>query len=138
MQLNTDPLVADHPVASTVLVAAVATLVYAGLQIVLDGAVATVETAIFVLVFTAVYVGGTWFLRTRRDVEGAGAAIADPDTADAESVDAATTDAESVDADTTDAESADADTADAEGAVADTADPDTSDGPARDAPETTE
>jgi len=107
MQMNADYLVADYPVASTALVAAVATLVYAGLQLALDGAVAPVETAMFVVVFTAVYVGGTWFLRKRQEAEDGDGASADVDLAtadaDAASADPATADADVADGTTRDA-----------------------------------
>lgn len=53
----------DRPVVSTAIVAVVAALVYVGIQLALDGAVAPVETATFVGIFTAIYVGGNWVLR---------------------------------------------------------------------------
>lgn len=63
MNMEADDLLVDYPLGATVLVAAVATLVYVVLQLALDGSVATLETPVFVVIFTAVYVGGNWYLR---------------------------------------------------------------------------
>lgn len=65
MNMEADDLLLERPVVATAAVAAIATVVYAGIQFVLDGAVAPVETAAFVLVFTLVYVGGNRYLRGR-------------------------------------------------------------------------
>jgi len=65
MNMAADDIVVERPVVSTVLVAAVATLVYVVLQLLLDGFVDVVETAAFVGIFTVVYVGGNWLLRRR-------------------------------------------------------------------------
>jgi len=65
MHTAADDIVVERPVVSTVLVAAVATLVYVVLQLLLDGFVDVVETAAFVGIFTVVYVGGNWLLRRR-------------------------------------------------------------------------
>jgi len=63
MNMEADDLLVDYPLGATVLVAAVATLAYVVLQLVLDGSVAALETAVFVVIFTAFYVGGNWYLR---------------------------------------------------------------------------
>jgi hypothetical protein len=63
--MDADDIVVDQPVVATAAVALVATVAYVGIQFVIDGVVAPVETAIFVAVFTAVYVGGNWYLRRR-------------------------------------------------------------------------
>jgi len=62
--MNTEcaDLVLDRPALATAVVAAVATVAYLAIQLVLDGAVAPVETAAFALIFTVVYVGGNWYL----------------------------------------------------------------------------
>lgn len=65
MNMEADDLVVERPVASTLLVAAVATVAYVALQLVLDGVVAPLETVVFVALFTVVYVGGNWVLRQR-------------------------------------------------------------------------
>ena len=74
--MEADDIVVERPVVATVLVAAVAAVAYVGIQLLLDGAIAPVETAVFVVVFTAVYVGGNRVLRRR--VRG-GDAEPDPD-----------------------------------------------------------
>ena len=76
MNMEADDIVVERPVVATVLVAAVAAVAYVGIQLLLDGAIAPVETAVFVVVFTAVYVGGNRVLRRR--VRG-GDAEPDPD-----------------------------------------------------------
>lgn len=65
-----DDLLLDRPVAATAVVAAVAALAYVGVQVVLDGSVAPLETAVFVVVFTAVYVLGNRHLRARERDDG--------------------------------------------------------------------
>ena len=76
MNMKADDIVVERPVVAVVLVAAVAAVTYVGIQLLLDGAIAPVETAVFVVVFTAVYVGGNRVLRRR--VRG-GDAEPDPD-----------------------------------------------------------
>jgi hypothetical protein len=53
---------ATYPLLSAVVVAAVATVSYAGIQVVSGDPVAVAETAGFVVVFTAVYAGGRYYL----------------------------------------------------------------------------
>jgi len=70
MNMKSDDIAVERPVLATVVVAAVATVAYVGVQLVLDGAVAPAETAAFVLIFTLVYVAGVRFLRERTDESG--------------------------------------------------------------------
>ncbi|MFB6150721.1 MAG: hypothetical protein ABEJ40_02835 [Haloarculaceae archaeon] len=65
MNMQADDVAVEYPVVTTVAVAVVATVVYVGIQLVLEGSVAVAETATFVLVFSLVYVGGTYYLRQR-------------------------------------------------------------------------
>ena len=67
--MEADDVVVEQPALAVALVAVVATAVYVGLQVLLDGSVAPVETAIFTAVFTLVYVGGNYLLR-RDEVDG--------------------------------------------------------------------
>jgi predicted membrane-bound dolichyl-phosphate-mannose-protein mannosyltransferase len=78
MNMEADDVVVARPVVAVVLVAAVAAVTYVGIQLLLDGAIAPVETAVFVVVFTAVYVGGNWVLRRRARGDNGGP-DADPD-----------------------------------------------------------
>jgi len=70
MNMESDDIAVERPVLATVVVAAVATVAYVGVQLVLDGAVAAAETASFVLIFTLVYVGGSRYLRERTSETG--------------------------------------------------------------------
>ena len=71
MNMDADDVVLDRPVLATAMVAAVAAIAYVGIQVVLGEAVAPVETAVFVVVFTVVYVAGNRYLRSReRDDDG--------------------------------------------------------------------
>jgi hypothetical protein len=87
MNMDADDIVVDQPVVATATVALVATVAYVGIQFVIDGVVAPVETAIFVAVFTVVYMSGNWYLRRREredgdgDADGAGGSA---ETADAD------------------------------------------------------
>ena len=54
----------ERPALTLIAVAAVATLVYAGFQLVADGGVDPLETAVFAVVFAAV-LAGTSLLRER-------------------------------------------------------------------------
>lgn len=65
MNTEADDILVEQPVLATAIVAAGAAVAYAGVQVVLDGGVAPVETAVFVVVFTAVYVLGNRYLRQR-------------------------------------------------------------------------
>ena len=65
MNMEADDVVVERPVVATALVAGVAAVAYVGIQLVLDRGIAPVETAVFVVVFTAVYVGGNRVLRRR-------------------------------------------------------------------------
>jgi len=65
MNMEADDVVVDHPVLATAVVAVFATVAYVGVQVVFGDAVAPLETAIFVVVFTAVYVAGNRYLRGR-------------------------------------------------------------------------
>ncbi len=67
--MEADAVLEERPVVATVVVALVATVAYAGIQLVGDGSVAVAETASFVLVFTLVYVAGARYLRDRADAE---------------------------------------------------------------------
>ncbi|MFB6087203.1 MAG: hypothetical protein ABEJ85_01680 [Haloarculaceae archaeon] len=67
MNMEADDVLFERPVVATGLVALVAAIAYIGIQLVVDGAVAPVETATFVVVFTLVYVGGDRLLRRRGD-----------------------------------------------------------------------
>jgi len=69
MNTDVDDLVLEQPLVATALVAAIATVVYVGLQVAMDGAISPVETAIFTVVFTLVYVGGNYLLRRNADGE---------------------------------------------------------------------
>ncbi|MFB6074089.1 MAG: hypothetical protein ABEJ89_03670 [Haloarculaceae archaeon] len=55
-------LFAASPVASVVIVAAVATVAYVLIQVILDGSVSVAETAAFVFVFTFVYAASRYYL----------------------------------------------------------------------------
>jgi len=72
--MEADDILVEQPVLATAIVAAGAALAYVGVQFVLDGAIAPVETAVFVVVFTAVYVLGNRYLRRRTGDERADAA----------------------------------------------------------------
>ncbi|QPV64749.1 hypothetical protein I7X12_09155 [Halosimplex litoreum] len=74
MNMESDDIAVERPVLATVVVAAVATVAYLGVQLALDGAVAPAETASFVLIFTLVYVAGSRYLRERTDGSDDGAA----------------------------------------------------------------
>ena len=63
--MEADDVAVERPVVATALVAGVAAVAYVGIQLVLDRGIAPVETAVFVVVFTAVYVGGNRVLRRR-------------------------------------------------------------------------
>ncbi|WP_415379669.1 hypothetical protein [Halosimplex sp. TS25] len=67
MNVEADAVVEERPIVATALVAIVATAVYAGIQLVVDGSVAVAETASFVLIFTLVYVAGNRYLRDSGD-----------------------------------------------------------------------
>jgi hypothetical protein len=71
MDTEADDILRERPVLATAAVAAVSALAYVAVQVVLDGVVDPVETAIFVLVFTLVYVGGNRYLRGRAADESA-------------------------------------------------------------------
>lgn len=58
------PPMSDRPALTLVAVAAVVTLAYAGFQLVVDGRVELLETAVFAVVFAAV-LAGTSLLRER-------------------------------------------------------------------------
>ncbi|PSP67481.1 hypothetical protein BRC70_08080 [Halobacteriales archaeon QH_6_68_27] len=74
MNMEADDVVVERPVVATALVAGVAAVAYVGIRLVLGRGIAPVETAVFVVVFTAVYVGGNRVLR--RHIRGGDA---DPD-----------------------------------------------------------
>ena len=76
MNMEADDVAVERPVVATALVAGVAAVAYVGIRLVLGRGIAPVETAVFVVVFTAVYVGGNRVLRRR--VRG-GDAEPDPD-----------------------------------------------------------
>ena len=63
--MEADDVVVERPVVATALVAGVAAVAYVGIRLVLGRGIAPVETAVFVVVFTAVYVGGNRVLRRR-------------------------------------------------------------------------
>jgi len=65
MNMEADDVVVERPVVATALVAGVAAVAYVGIRLVLGRGIAPVETAVFVVVFTAVYVGGNRVLRRR-------------------------------------------------------------------------
>jgi hypothetical protein len=71
MDMEADDILRERPVLATAAVAAVSALAYVAVRVVLDGVVDPVETAIFVLVFTLVYVGGNRYLRGRAADESA-------------------------------------------------------------------
>ena len=71
MDMEADDILRERPVLATAAVAAVSALAYVAVQVVLGGVVDPVETAIFVLVFTLVYVGGNRYLRGRAADESA-------------------------------------------------------------------
>ncbi|WP_436908097.1 hypothetical protein [Halosimplex marinum] len=78
MNMESDDIAVERPVLATVVVAAVATVAYVGVQLVSDGGVAPAETASFVLIFTLVYVAGARYLRERTaDADGADDASGD-------------------------------------------------------------
>jgi predicted membrane-bound dolichyl-phosphate-mannose-protein mannosyltransferase len=77
MNMESDDIAVERPVLATVVVAAVATVAYVGVQLALDGAVAPAETASFVLIFTLVYVAGSRYLRERTSEGDDGAAADD-------------------------------------------------------------
>lgn len=69
--MESDDIAVERPVLATVVVAAVATAAYVGVQLALDGGVAPAETASFVLIFTLVYVAGARYLGGRTaDADG--------------------------------------------------------------------
>ena len=70
MNMEADDVLLEQPVVATALVAAVATAAYVGVQAVLDGSVDALETVLFVVAFTLVYVAGNRYLR-RRESEDA-------------------------------------------------------------------
>lgn len=65
MNMEADDILVERPVVATAIVAAVATVAYVGIQLALGDAVAPVETVLFVVVFTVVYVAGNRYLRDR-------------------------------------------------------------------------
>jgi hypothetical protein len=65
MNMESDDIVLERPVLATAAVALVAAVADVGMQLALDGEIVPVQTAIFVVVFTAVYIGGTYLLRRR-------------------------------------------------------------------------
>jgi membrane protein implicated in regulation of membrane protease activity len=65
MNMDADDVVLDRPVLATAVVAAVAAVAYVAIQVVLGESVAPLETAVFVVVFTVVYVAGNRYLRRR-------------------------------------------------------------------------
>lgn len=65
MNMEADDILLEQPVVATALVAAVATAAYVGVQTALDGSVAVLETVLFVVAFTLVYVAGNRYLRSR-------------------------------------------------------------------------
>jgi predicted membrane-bound dolichyl-phosphate-mannose-protein mannosyltransferase len=67
MNMEADDIAVDRPAVATAVVALVAAVAYVGIQLAVDGQVAPVETATFVVVFTLVYVGGNRYLRRRAD-----------------------------------------------------------------------
>ena len=71
MDMEADDILRERPVLATAAVAAVSALAYVAVRVALDGVVDPVETAIFVLVFTLVYVGGNRYLRGRAADESA-------------------------------------------------------------------
>jgi membrane protein implicated in regulation of membrane protease activity len=70
MNMEADDVLVEQPVLATAIVAAGAAAAYVGVQVVLDGGVAPLETAVFVVVFTAVYVLGNRYMRQRADDSG--------------------------------------------------------------------
>ena len=68
--MESDEILLEQPIVATALVAAVATAAYVGVQAVLDGSVDALETVLFVVAFTLVYVAGNRYLR-RRESEDA-------------------------------------------------------------------
>jgi membrane protein implicated in regulation of membrane protease activity len=82
MNMEADDVVVDRPVLATALVAAVAAIAYVGIQVVLGDAVAPLETAVFVVVFTTVYVAGNRYLRGRERAEETATDAADAETAE--------------------------------------------------------
>jgi len=87
MNMDVDDIVVEQPLVATALVAAVATVVYVGLQLAMDGAVAPVETAVFTLIFTLVYVGGNYLLRRNAGDSAGGEGSAGGNSAGGDSVD---------------------------------------------------
>jgi len=77
MNMEADSVVAERPVVATVLVAVVATVAYVAIQLVLDGSVSPVETAVFTAVFTLVYVGGNYLLQRNGSEEEVAAEAAE-------------------------------------------------------------
>ena len=71
MDMEADDILRERPVLATAAVAAVSALAYVAVRVVLDGGVDPEETAIYVLVFTLVYVGGNRYLRGRAADESA-------------------------------------------------------------------
>jgi len=65
MNMDADDVVLDRPVLAAAVVATVAAVAYVGIQLVLGESVAPLETAVFVVVFTVVYVAGNRYLRGR-------------------------------------------------------------------------
>lgn len=87
MNVETGEIVVERPVVSAVIVALVAAVAYVGIQLVFDGAIAPLEAATFVAIFTVVYAGGNWMLRKRvlesQNERTADTAAAVPDETDA-------------------------------------------------------
>ena len=79
--MEADDVVVDRPVLATAVVAVFATVAYVGVQVAFGDSVAPLETAIFVVVFTAVYVAGNRYLRGRERGEENGAGPDAEDTA---------------------------------------------------------
>lgn len=67
MNTEAEDILVERPVVATAVVAAVAAVAYAGIQLALGDAVAPVETVLFVVVFTVVYVAGSRYRRRARD-----------------------------------------------------------------------
>ena len=63
--MEADDILVEQPVLATAIVAAGAAVAYVGVQLALDGGVAPLETSVFVVVFTAVYVLGNRYMRQR-------------------------------------------------------------------------
>lgn len=73
----------EYPVVGFAAVVAVASIAYAAITFLLDGAVNVVATAVFAVVFAAVYVGFSWYV-DRRDGGGRNPTGRDPGDPDAD------------------------------------------------------